>query len=1231
MGGMDSGRLFSAVVDGALRRVSGNVGAFRGSTALAAALLAGLAAAEAAGQPTGLFREVEPTAAAIARGLPTDPDSITLRRRLVAVDFGQLTPWADTFAAIPGGAAAAPSGVLALNLFDDASFTGLVRSAAPTFSGGYSLSGPLAGVEMGTMTLVVNGEVVAGSVRTPEATYRIRPAGAGLHAVSEVDPSRLPPPGEPIPGRGWEAAEPPSPGPDGGFPAPVGPRLAPPAPVAFRATADAPRADTHGSIATDRAALEALYDAAGGADWTDSTSWKTDAPLSEWFGVTTSDEGRVVGLELNSNGLTGRIPDELAGLDHLRWLWLQRNELSGSIPPRLGELSRLGALVLFRNSLTGPIPDELGSLVNLEYLQVGNNDLTGMIPPELGNLPRLRWLYLWYNSLSGSIPRELGNLVNLERMYLAANELTGPIPPELGNLASLEQLDLGDNWGLSGSLPPDLRQSPLAKLDVFFTRACAPADWQAWLATIEFNGRLCGVADATVDVAVVYTPAARSASGGAAAVAAEIDLMVAETNQAYAESGVDHRLVLVERSEVSYTETGDSRVDLRRLAEPSDGHLDAVHALRDRVGADLVHLIVSEADDLCGFAYRPGAFGLTVQGCGGSTFAHELGHNMALWHDRYHEHHNADGGVSPHPAYGYVNQRAFAAGAPESSRWRTIMAYTSQCDDAGFRCPRLLRFSNPRQEYEGAPLGIPYGDGSGVTGPADAAAVLNATGPAVALWRDRPAGLNLPPTAVGTLPDRRLSDVGGTLDVDVSQAFADPDGDALTYTVSSSAPRVVTVLAAGARVTLTAVAEGTATIRVTATDPGGLSATQSFTATVTGPSNRPPEPVGALAPMTIQLDDDAVTVAVSGAFRDPDGDALTYGASSSTPSVASVSVSGSLVTVTPVSEGTALVTVTATDTNGSNTTATQSFTVTVTGSSNRPPVAVGTLAPVTLAIDESAVTVDVSAAFRDPDGDPLTYGTASSAPGVAAVSVSGSTVMVTPVSEGTATVTVTATDAGGSNTTATQRFTVTVTGSSNRPPVAVGTLAPLTIGADDTPVSLEVSGAFRDPEGDVLTYAATSSTPGVATVSVSRSTVTVAPVAPGSATVTVTATDTGGSNTSATQTFPVTVPAPFTDRVLVPGETPLKAVHFTELRARIDAVRSAAGLERFAWTDPVLTAGVTPVRLTHLLELRSALARAYASSGLSAPIWTDPAPVPGTTPIRAAHLMELRAAVMALE
>ena len=308
---------------------------------------------------------------------------------------------------------------------------------------------------------------------------------------------------------------------------------------------------------------------------------------------------------------------------------------------------------------------------------------------------------------------------------------------------------------------------------------------------------------------------------------------------------------------------------------------------------------------------------------------------MGLSHDRYADR----GNLSPHPAYGYVNQQAFVAGAARSRRWRTIMSYEEQCADADTICSRLLRFSNPRQRYNGDPLGVPYGTGeTGVTGPADAAAVLNATGPAVALWRDRPAR---PPAASGTLPDRALT-LPGTLTVDVSSAFVDPDGDSLTYAVSSSAPHVVTVLAAGARVTLTAVGVGRATVRVTATDPGGLSATQAFTVTVA-----------------------------------------------------------------------------------------------------------------------------------------------------------------------------------------------------------------------------------------------------------SRS--------------------------------------PFTDDPIVPGVTPVRAVHFTELRAHIDALREEAVLGRFRWTDPALRAGVTPVRLVHLLELREALGAAYTAAGRVPPRWTDAAPVAGTTPIRAAHLTELRAAVVALE
>ena len=202
----------------------------------------------------------------------------------------------------------------------------------------------------------------------------------------------------------------------------------------------------------------------------------------------------------------------------------------------------------------------------------------------------------------------------------------------------------------------------------------------------------------------------------------------------------------------------------------------------------------------------------------------------------------------------------------------------------------------------------------------------------------------------------------------------------------------------------------------------------------------------------------------------------------------------------------------------------------------------------------------------------------------------------------------------------------------NQPPARAGTLPNRTLAPDGT-LTVDVSRVFVDPDGDALTYTVSSSAPQVVAARAAGARVTLTAVGEGTATIRVTATDPGGL--SATQSFTVTVSTsvsePFTDDPLQPGLTPVKAVHFTELRTRIDALRSSAGLPRFSWTDPVLRAGVTRVRRVHLLELRSALAEAYGAAGRSVPRWTDASLVVGATPIRALHVTELRAAVLALE
>ena len=108
-------------------------------------------------------------------------------------------------------------------------------------------------------------------------------------------------------------------------------------------------------------------------------------------------------------------------------------------------------------------------------------------------------------------------------------------------------------------------------------------------------------------------------------------------------------------------------------------------------------------------------------------------------------------------------------------------------------------------------------------------------------------------------------------------------------------------------------------------------------------------------------------------------------------------------------------------------------------------------------------------------------------------------------------------------------------------------------------------------------------------------------------------------------------PTVFTDHPIERGVTPVRAIHFLELRARIDALRTRAGLPVFVWTDRILVRGVTPVKGVHVTELRTALAETYAVAGRVEPVHADATVTAGATPIRATHLMALRDAVQALE
>ena len=298
-----------------------------------------------------------------------------------------------------------------------------------------------------------------------------------------------------------------------------------------------------------------------------------------------------------------------------------------------------------------------------------------------------------------------------------------------------------------------------------------------------------------IDVMVLYTPAARILMGGRAGIEALIDLYVAHTNQAYANSGAFQRIRLVLREETDYIESGETLIDIKRLEDDSDGYMDHVHTLRERYAADLVHLLFAPTEDytFAGRASFEGPFGTSMAApWAGLVFAHELGHNMGLHHERYEIILESETQTIEGYHFGYVNQLAFEPGAPESARWHTIMAYGTQCRDAlgeDAYCRELPYFSNPRLTYNGDPMGVSANNPStGIDGPADAVRTLNERRGITANFRRSASST---PRVGLALSSYWLSEKGGTSAV--TATLHRPSSEDTKVTISSSPNDAVTL------------------------------------------------------------------------------------------------------------------------------------------------------------------------------------------------------------------------------------------------------------------------------------------------------------------------------------------------------------------------------------------------------------------------------------------------------
>ena len=396
-------------------------------------------------------------------------------------------------------------------------------------------------------------------------------------------------------------------------------------------------------------------------------------------------------------------------------------------------------------------------------------------------------------------------------------------------------------------------------------------------------------------------------------------------------------------------------------------------------------------------------------------------------------------------------------------------------------------------------------------------------------------------------------------------------GDIATYTVSAlddnGAPatidddnNTVTVLSESDSVrlfdltddTLELGTNGKATFRVRANrgaapsvvtiDVYGIEGIASVSKDITiGDFNTDPEAVGELGDVTLTVGDDPVTVDVSGAFTDADGDELSYMAESDNPAVATASVEdpgASTVTITAVAAGSATVTVTASDPDGAS--ATQTIAVTVAAAPVPGPGPVHAYSIEGLAIipltafatvyTVSAVDENGNTPAFDDDNNVVTV----VVQGILADNVKGlddreTVTLDENTGEATFTIITPANVAKdhvaditilvGDNVVA----TLSVTFGVNAGPTAEGMLDPVMLTVGDAPVTVDAAGAFDDD--DMLSYMVESDDEAVATASVDAAgMVTITAVGVGMATVTVTASDPRGE--SAMQDIEVTVEEP---------------------------------------------------------------------------------------------------------
>ena len=215
---------------------------------------------------------------------------------------------------------------------------------------------------------------------------------------------------------------------------------------------------------------------------------------------------------------------------------------------------------------------------------------------------------------------------------------------------------------------------------------------------------------AVVDILIFWTPGLEAARGGESHVRLAIDLAMAYTNDALERSGALVSLNLVGAEQLDIPDGNTHLVPVPEVLYTSER--------ANALGADFVSAFILGGG---GGANTRNGYPASVVGNGNPyVFAHEIGHNLGLHHDR---------GAWTAPSYSY--NAGYVSIVTHYAMTRcdiTIMSYSQTCLNAGLRHRLIPYYSTPNRYHPvlGTPLGVPrLSHIRDWDGPADAVLAIN--------------------------------------------------------------------------------------------------------------------------------------------------------------------------------------------------------------------------------------------------------------------------------------------------------------------------------------------------------------------------------------------------------------------------------------------------------------------------------------------------------------------------